>query len=175
MNIREAILAEHSKAQAEKITAWIGHSASRFKTLMQLFLNDEYRVVQRAAWIVSMVAERHPDLIEPYLEEMVERLTLSGQHPAVRRNVVRVLDYMDEIPESVHGPVMNACFDFAADPKEAIAVRAFSITVLGKLARIYPDMIPELKTVLEDMLSHDPTPALVVRVKRVFKELKMGS
>ena len=50
MNLREEILKEHSKTQCNKIVNWIGNSQKRFNELFELFLNDEYRVTQRAAW-----------------------------------------------------------------------------------------------------------------------------
>jgi len=49
INLRQEILAEHSKAQVDKIKAWVGGSLDRFNELFVLFLHDEYRVVQRAA------------------------------------------------------------------------------------------------------------------------------
>ncbi len=47
--IKTLLLAEHSKAQTDKILAYIGNDSARFDELMQLFFHDEYRVVQRAA------------------------------------------------------------------------------------------------------------------------------
>ena len=55
MNIREEILREHSKAQSLRKAHYIGEDKQRFEELMYLFLNDEYRVCQRAAWVVSIV------------------------------------------------------------------------------------------------------------------------
>ena len=57
MDMRQEILKEHSKAQATKIADWIGKDEKRFAHLMELFFTDEYRVVQRTAWVVSMAAE----------------------------------------------------------------------------------------------------------------------
>lgn len=37
MNLRSEILAEHSKAQTNKIIQWIGSSQQRFDELMKLF------------------------------------------------------------------------------------------------------------------------------------------
>lgn len=53
MILKEAILNEHSKAQCARIVNWVGKSQARFDELFNLFLNDEYRVVQRAGWSVS--------------------------------------------------------------------------------------------------------------------------
>src|SRR4051812_18813493 len=101
MRLSDEILKEHSKAQALRIAGWIGNDTERFGELMQLFLTDIYRVVQRAAWIVSMVAEKHPELIMPYLEVMVGKMAESGVPVAVKRNVVRILQDID-IPDGLH-------------------------------------------------------------------------
>ena len=50
MDIREALLAEHSKGQTTKIVRYIDGDPVRFAELMKLFLGDTYRLSQRAAW-----------------------------------------------------------------------------------------------------------------------------
>src|ERR1044072_6798370 len=143
MDLKAEILKEHSKEQALKVTNWVGSDKKRLEELLHLFLHDEYRVVQRSARMVSMVAEIQPELIKPHLEAIVNKMNEPGVHVAVKRNVVRLLQYMD-IPEPLHGMVMNTCFELLADPKETIAVRAFSMTVLANLAKVYPDIKQEL-------------------------------
>ena len=169
-NLREEILVEQSKANAVRITGWIGKDAARFNQLIQLFLHDEYRVVQRAAHIVSIVAEKNPQLLQPHLAAMVGRMQEPGLPVAVKRNVVRVLQYQ-EIPEALHGPVMNTCFNLLADVKETIAVRAFSMTVLANLAKDYPEIKQELKALLEEGLEHDPSPGFKNRALKTLKNL----
>jgi hypothetical protein len=62
MDLREEILKEHSRRQALKIAGWIGNDSKRFSMLVDLFLHDEYRVVQRAGYPLSMVADKFPGL-----------------------------------------------------------------------------------------------------------------
>lgn len=169
-DLREEILKEHSKANAVRIVEWIGADAARFKQLMQLFLKEEYRVVQRAAHIVSIVAEKRKNLLVPYLTVMVQRMQEPGLPVAVKRNVVRILQHMD-IPEALHGDVMNTCFDLLADPKETIAVRAFSMTILANLAVHYPEIKQELRAVIEDGLEHDPSPGFRSRGNKILNRL----
>ncbi len=170
MDIRAELLKEHSKVQVEKIARWIGNHPGRFAQLMDLFLHDEYRVVQRAAWIISMAAEAHPAVAEVHLPAMVQRMSDNGVPVAVKRNVVRILQFVN-IPGALHGEVMNACFDLLADPQEAIAVRAFSMTVLANLAATYPDIKQELKTIVEDALQHNPSAGFRSRARKVLKTL----
>jgi hypothetical protein len=45
MNLKQALWAEHSRAQADKIVNWIGNDQPRFDQLFKLFHQGEYRVV----------------------------------------------------------------------------------------------------------------------------------
>lgn len=50
MVLHDEILKEHSKTQCLKIVKWVGGSQDRFDELIHLLFQDEYIVVQRAAW-----------------------------------------------------------------------------------------------------------------------------
>jgi hypothetical protein len=167
MNLREEILKEHSKTQTQKIIDWVGTSQSRFDLLVELFLSDEYRVTQRAAWPLSYVSIEDPSLAKKHLPVFVKLLGNSKLHKAVRRNVVRLLQFV-EIPEELHGDVMNYCFDFIADVNETAAVKAFSLTILGNLCKQYPEIKSEIKTIIEDRWDYE-TPAFHARAKNFLK------
>lgn len=167
MDIRTEILKEHSKENAEAIAAYVSASPERVAQLIELFLQDEYRVVQRLAQVVGKLVDTHPQLIAPHLPQLVQRMNEVGVHVAVKRNVVRTLQYVD-IPEALHGEVMNTCFDLLADPNEAVAVRVFSMTVLDKLSSQYPEIRQELKVIIEDVLEQGCTAAFRARARMVL-------
>ena len=167
MDIRAALLEEHSKQQALKIATYVGKDKKRFENLMHLFLHDEYRVGQRAAWVINMISEKNMQLVEPYMGQMVTRMGEPGVPVAVKRNVVRMLQNI-ELPEELHAPVMNTCFELLADPQETVAVRCFSMTVLDNLSKIYPDIRQELVTIIEDQLEHEPTAGFRSRAKKIL-------
>ena len=167
MNLREEILAKHSKAQTNKIIDWIGTSQKRFDELVQLFLHDEYRVVQRAAWPIGSIAEIQPQLLKKHLPMFVELLRKPGLHNAVRRNITRLLQYIN-IPEELKGDVMDACFSFICDVQEKAAVKAFSLTILEQLANEYPEILPEIITVIEERWEYE-TAAFHSRARKILK------
>ncbi|MFT3980676.1 MAG: hypothetical protein QM687_09430 [Ferruginibacter sp.] len=172
MKLREEILKEHSKEQCSKIVAWIGQSQQRFDELFQLFLHDEYRVVQRAAWPLSYAVIAHPALIKDHFQQLVSYLQKPDLHNAVKRNSVRLLQHID-IPEQYRGDIMNICFQYIESPVEAVAIKAFSLTILGNLAQDYPDIIPEIKLIVESQ-AEQQTAAFKSRVKQLYKKLKIG-
>ncbi|PZR22301.1 MAG: hypothetical protein DI535_26495 [Citrobacter freundii] len=169
MNLREQLLREHSKSNCLKVVKWIGDSPVRFAELIELFLKDEYRIVQLAAWPMSYVAEAHPEMIRKHLPRLIKNLERTGTHPAVRRNTIRLFQYI-QIPEKFQGQVMNLCFEYIADPQEKAAVKAFSLTVLENLSELYPEIRPELKTIIEERMDTE-TAAFRSRAKKILKKL----
>jgi uncharacterized membrane protein YheB (UPF0754 family) len=152
-NLREEILKEHSKAQCTNIVNWVGSSQQRFDELFNLFLNDEYRVVQRAAWPVSYAVIAHPEFIKKHWNSLIKNLQKHNLHNAVKRNSIRLLQDI-AIPKKYQGQIMDICFKYVESPTEAVAVKAFSLTVLSNLAKQYPEILPELKLLIEDQLPH---------------------
>jgi hypothetical protein len=166
-NLREQILKEHSKAQCSKIVKWVGASQQRFDELFHLFLNDEYRVVQRAAWPVSYCVIAHPVFIDKHWNKLVKNLQKPSLHNSVKRNSVRLLQGL-AIPKRHQGAVMDICFNYLASPTEAIAIKAFSLSVLTNLSKQYPEIIPEIKLLIEEQLPRQ-TPALVTKAAKFLK------
>lgn len=169
MDLHTEILKEHSKVQTEKIAMAVIADNGLFNVLLHIFFKGENREVQRAAWVLSTIADVRPKMLTPHLSPIVLRMTDAGLHVAVKRNVVRLLQFVD-IPEALHGEVMNVCFDMLADPKEAVAVRCCAMTVLDNLSKHYPDIRQELVAIVKDQLEHEPTAAFRSRAKRVLKK-----
>ena len=146
MNIRGALLEVHSKAQATKIADYVGDDPDRFAELIKCLLGPVYRVSQRAAWPVSLCIERNPVLVQPYFNVLIKQLEREDVHVAVRRNVARLLQFV-EIPKRYQGRIFDACYNLLADPNETVAVRVFSMTVAAKIAKNEPDLMEELRMV----------------------------
>jgi hypothetical protein len=170
MNLRNAILEEHSKAQANKIAHWIGQDSKRIDELMFLFMNDEYRVVQRSAWIVSEVANKNPKAFQHYLPQLIEKLNDKNAHIAVRRNIFRIFKAID-VPETLHGAIIHHCFGALENPQEALAVRAFAVSILTGLVKIYPEMVQILKIILEDYLQYESAPSFKSVANKALRQI----
>jgi hypothetical protein len=170
MNLRTEILKEHSKAQCSRIVAWVGRSTERFDELFNLFLNDEYRVVQRAAWPISNCVIAHPGFITKHWDLLLKNLAKPDLHVSVKRNTVRLIQQVD-IPKKYQGEVMDICFNYMASPTETVGVKAFSLSILGNLAAQYPEIIPEIKLLIEDQLPHQ-TAAFKSRAKKFLEDFE---
>lgn len=169
MKLRDEILKEHSKAQADRIVKWIGNDQKRFDCLFKLFIHDEYRVVQRAGWPLSNCVVENPGFIKKHWKALLENVNKPDLHNSIKRNSIRLMQDI-EIPQKYHGAVMDTCFRFLESPTEALAVKVFSMTVLANLAKHYPAIKTELKLLIEDQLPHQ-TAGFKSRAKKVLKQI----
>ena len=118
---------------------------------------------------MSYCVEKHPELIQKHYAGLLKNLNKKGIHGAVKRNTVRLLQYVT-IPKKFHGEVMDICFRYITSPTEAVAVKAFSFTVLQNLAKQYPEIFNEIKLVIEERWDYE-TVAFKTRAKKLLKEL----
>jgi hypothetical protein len=168
MDLRSEILAEHSKRQARRIVEWIGTDTERFAELMRLFLSDTYRVTQRAGWPLSDCVKLHPELIKPYFRQLLKQLERDDVHIAVRRNVVRLLQFV-EIPRRHEGRIFDVCYCLLDDLHQPVAVRVFSMTVAANIARRSPELLKELHLVATKY-PQLMTPGFRARLRHVFPQ-----
>lgn len=170
MNLALTIAKEHSKAQRDKVVSYIGNNPKRFAELVDVFLCGPYRITQRASWSLSTCVQNHPALVKPHLKKIISYLHQPDQHDAVKRNVLRLLQYV-EIPDRYQGEVADVCFQFLSDVKEPVAIRAFSITLLTGLACQLPELKNELIPLIEQRMPYEK-PAFVSRGNKALKQLR---
>lgn len=170
MNIREELLREHSKANAENIAAYATGSTAHFDELMQCFLSDEKRLSQVAGYSVNKAVKLNPLLVQPYLKQLVQQLKRKDVHGAITRNCMNIFELV-ATPEALHGELMNLSFAFIENAETEIAVKASSLTVLFKLSKIYPEIKDELKLIIETKWDTE-TAAFKARGRKILEALK---
>jgi len=161
--------AGHSRMLRDEIISYVGKSASKMKALMSFFFHEEWRYNQRASWAVLHLCLIEPQLIKPYLPQLVSNLD-KPKHDAIVRNTIRIFVEVP-IPESIEGELLDKCFAYLLDQKQAIAIRCFSMSVLAKLVLKYPELAFELKDILEDQLTYDVSAGFKVRARRTLKAI----
>ena len=98
MNLERALRMEHSKAKCDKIVKYIGDDKARFAELMNLFFGGEYRITQRTAWPMNYCVRHHTSFVKPYFKKLLDKLEMKTGHPAAKRNIVRLFQFV-EIPK----------------------------------------------------------------------------
>jgi hypothetical protein len=169
MDLKKRLNLGQSKKLALEIVDYVNGSPIRFKELVKIYLNGPYRITQRAALPLSYCIEKWPYLIDSHWKKIIHFIEKPEAQDAVKRNTMRLLQFVD-IPKRYHGAVAGLCFRYLQDPKVAVAIRVFSMTVLDNIINDQPDIQKELKLILEDQMPYGSA-AFKNRAMKILKRL----
>ena len=161
--------AEHSKAQCNRIVAYIGDDPDKFAELIKEFLAGPGRITQYAAWPLSYTVVAHPRLAKPHLASLIKVLGTPGIHDAVKRNILRLLPSV-EIPGTRREKLIELCFGFLTNRNEPVAIHVFAMEVLANLIEPYPELQRELALIIEEQLPY-ASPGYRSRALKILKKI----
>ncbi|MFT5885965.1 MAG: hypothetical protein ACI9IP_002429 [Arcticibacterium sp.] len=150
MNIREALLRDRSKANCQKIVAYIGNNKDLCKKWVNCLLVPDPVLNAKAAWVLSFLTDNNPSIVDSYQMAFLTKLKEEENHDAVLRAVCRHwAEY--GFPEEIEGEVYDLCLGYLQSNK-AIAIKAHAMQSCFKVVTKYPDLALEYKLVLEEVI-----------------------
>jgi hypothetical protein len=167
----EEQLVESSRALTDLIVADIGSNQYQFDRIMELMYRDEYPLSMRAAWVAFLVGDKHPEVVKPHVKKLVTMLH-AVKVEGVKRSALKMLEPNTHLlSEDEFGMLADLAFSWAEDPKQPIAVRAFSIDILLRVIKVYPDITNELIAILEGIMP-DGSKGLKNKCSKLLKQLR---
>ena len=170
MNFYQLLDESHTKTTTISIVEEIVGHPDKMDELICIFLTDNIRMSQRAAWPISYIAENKPEIIEQNLDKLLSKLEQPKIHDACIRNIFRALQFIN-IPIDLEGVVLTKAFEYLNENKSTVAVKVFCMTVLEKLASKYPDIKNELDATISNQLA-EGSAAFINRGTKILKKLK---
>lgn len=143
----------YSKRGIEIIAQECVDSAETLEILIAIILNGKPREAQLASWVVSKVVDINPSCLGRYHKKLLNLIQHSTPG-SVKRNIIRTFNFVP-LDESMHAQLINACFETLYNRDYSIAERAFSMHVLGKYTKSYPELWNELIPIIEEGMPHE--------------------
>ncbi len=146
--VRRLLMSHYSGSftimQADLIT----QRKALFDLYWQCYRSLEKPISNRAGWVLSHAIQKRPELILPYLDEMLKMAHLL-KSDGEKRNLVKVLSLVTISP-NLQGEAMDLCFRWLNETGESIAVRAYCMDVLYNLSIDIPEIKGELAAIIEN-------------------------
>lgn len=171
MNFREQLLAELSKRNTVYTASVIGTDKKLFKEMFELILTNEEYVSGRAAWVIEHVWLDYPEMIEPYINDMIDFLP-NSKYDNQKRHFAKILSTIDlnTLDEDRLGVLIDRCFTWLEDPIYPTAVKMFSMQIIYHYVEIEPVIASELIGIIENQFN-DSTPGFKNRGEKILKKL----
>jgi 8-oxo-dGTP diphosphatase len=160
-----------SMPEAEWVAASAIENPALFVKLYEYSFSPERHLSFRASWTLSKVCDRYPEMIYPYLSQIVD--SLAGiDNESVLRSFLRILSLTDfeKIDSRQQGLLADFSFTQLNSGFSAIAVKAYSMEILYKLTLIYPDLANELSTSIR-LLMEDGSAGITSRGRAILRKL----
>lgn len=158
-----------------KEAEWIATSAIEnpaiFLKLFEYSYSPDKKLAFRASWTLTKVCDKFPEIIYPYLSQIVETIGKIDNESTLR-SFLRIISLSDleKINSRQHGLLADFCFSTLNSGFSAIAVKAYSMEILYRFSLIYPELANELSTSIRILLE-DGSAGITSRGRMILKKL----
>jgi len=165
------LLPDSSRETADIAVDVIGDNKELFAQLMDFIFNNTGQLVNRATRVAVYAADNYPELIEPYLNTVIELLS-DVKHEAVKRGFLKFFTThtLPDVEDDRTAVLINHCFDWLIAPSEAIAVKVYAMEILYRISNLLPDLKQELIYAIEDQIPKG-TPAIKAVGEKLLRKL----
>ncbi len=137
------------------------------KDLIQLCFSHDHLICSRAAWILWFCFELDKKMVIPYVGQLIDNLNNKNIHHAVIRNTLRLFQ-QQPVPPNHESKMLDMCYKYIQDSSQTIAVRAFAMTVNFNICKSYPELLVELKSILQHLNHPEESPGIKSRIKNTL-------
>jgi len=154
---------------------WIATSAIEnpaiFHKLLEYSFSLDKKLAFHASWTLTKVCDKYPEIIYPHLSGIIEKLDKLDNESA-QRSFLRIISLSDikRVSDKIHGKLAESCFNELRSGFSSIAIKAYSMEILYKLALIYPELANELAASI-NMLQGEGSAGIVARGTIILKKL----
>lgn len=168
------ILPNHRIPKSD-IHIFINQVYSNDISISELFANikqDDRERVLNALWILREISPKYGSIILSYFENLIKLLEYFREDEAVIRNVISIFQNL-EFNDPNDGIVLEYAFKYLQENRWAIAVKVFSMTVAFNICKKYPELLTDLKLLIEDNLKlfGPESPAIRSRGNKLLKTI----
>jgi|GEM_PF-1070462 len=167
----EAILSDSSRSLADYVTSVMGEDPELFSRLFELVISQKPKVSMRGARVLDLACERHPELVRPYLEEII-RVLPGLRDDSVKRIFMHILlrhPWVED--ERLMGILVDTLFRWIQDDTQTIAVKAYSMAILESISTLLPDLKNELILVIGESLPYWNSAGLQSQARTVIRKI----
>lgn len=168
MDFYKALDTDSSKKIIDLVSDAVGNNPDNFKQVFDILLLEIPQISSRAGRVVTLSCEKYPELIKPYLHDLIKKLP-KMKNQAVLRSVLKIFMLNMKLikSEKEESILLDNCLRYLAEKEYEIAVKAYSMDILYKLSKRYPELCYEIAAVIKNQLPYSSA-GIKSRAKQLF-------
>ncbi len=140
-----------------------------YQLTMDIALNDSHQKSWRAAYLIDKINDLYPDLLKPYLNELIEQVK-KEKSESKKRHFLKLIS-MNELTNQQQGFLFDYCIQTFTSP-EPVAVRVHALQIAYNISLKEPSLIPELILVIENEIEYHSSVGICSRGKKLLERLQ---
>ncbi len=165
----EAILSTFPGKEAAMLIAKEISKEPKYMTQLWEFALRPEKNTWRATWLMDKVYDEAPELVRPYISQMIE-LIPNLECQSKQRQLLKLIS-SEPLPETISGDFINRCFDLLISNATPVAVRVYAMQILFNFSQQEPDIKNELSLIIEEHMN-EGTPGFKSRGKLILRKLR---
>lgn len=137
--------------------------------LMDIVLHGRDRHSWRAAWIADKINEHHPGIIEPWIQQITEKL-IDTDHPGKKRQYLKLVS-LYPIREEHRSFLMDYCLQAIESTTDPPGVKAHAMQILYNISGYEPGLKEELLQILRFEIEIGESAGIRARARRLAERL----
>lgn len=150
----------------------ISQNPESYSNLLDLCIDEIPQISIRAARVAQICAGRSPEIITSIDEKKIIASLGTLKLAGVLRSFYKIfIDNAIPKDENLRLILIENSFKYLSDNNQAVAVRAYAMTVLEKIADDDLWLIPELLSAIGVQLDSEQSPGFTERATQIIKNL----
>lgn len=136
-----------SKKTARKLGMRVRKDEGYLAKVIELIELQQYPESAKAAWVLRTASDARPSLMGKRVEEVLYLIQIS-KFSGARRDLIKCLMNLVKMKtysfKEEEGAVVDMCFERLNALDSATAEKYYTLQMLGRFAKDYPELIPEI-------------------------------
>jgi len=164
------LFCDSSRKTIDIAVATIGKNPEMFKKVLDFAIEDKGAYSQRAGRVINLIAINHPEMIRPYMQDLVIKLP-TFQTGGLKRSIIKTISERSfDFDDETMGTLIITCFGWVNDSQEEIAIKAYAMDILYGISHLHPDLKHELIATYEHLIP-ESSAGIKVRCEKYLKKL----
>jgi len=164
----------HGRKEAEWLAELAAEKEDVLARLINFSFSTDNKLSSKASWSLSKIHDKHPEISARFIPMIIGSLDKLASE-SVRRSFLKIISLGDIsiLTRKQHGLLADYCFRMLRSGFSSIAVKAYSMEIIYRLALVYPELTGELAATIN--LLHDEKSAGILAKGRIILKRLGGS
>jgi len=133
----------------------------------QFIFDNDAQVARNALWVLTKANDKELSALQSIRNELID-LAMTTEHSSVRRLSLNIIERLEMDKDDLRTEFLDFCLEHMLDIEELPGVQAICMKLAYRMSKFYPELMDELKRILQTMTVEYYKPAVKCARNRIL-------